>query len=313
MKVIGFILILISYSSNVLGCNIAVDSVSNITFTWDGNEQSVTGTWQVSRDLSGDNECRDFHIAFTTGNSPDYNRYLMLQGGGSTNLDYNIYTKQNQNNILKDHPAALKSEVIEEKFKKKAVVKNGTFEVALAAPPTISSLVGGDYQDTVTMKVYKGDFNGTRVLATTEDVIVSITVPLDVELSIVDSGSTFIEGNKNRSIDFGEIDSNIKTENFDLLVQANASYTIKASSSNDGELAHSTSPSYKIPYSFYVNNVQQSLNGSSSTPIQIGAGSGSTSSPDGERFPLKVEISNSANTMSGVYVDSVQITVETNQ
>lgn len=313
MRINWFVLIIIIFSPTAFPCNLSVDSVTNITFVWDGLEQAVTGNWQISRDQSGDNDCRDFHITFTTGNSPDYNRYLILQGGGSTNLDYNLFTKQNQNNILKDHPSAVKSEVLEEKFKKNEVVLSGTFEAGLAAPPSIAALEAGSYQDTVTMKVYKGNFNGSQVLSTTEDVIVSIEVPTSIELSIVDSGSTFILGNKNRSIDFGVIDSTVKTEDFDLLVQSNSSFTIKASSVNDGELAHSTSPSYKIPYSFFVNNIQQSLSGSSGSPIQIGVGSGSTSNPDGERFPLRVEISNSTNTLSGVYADAIQITVETNQ
>lgn len=310
MKAIQIILILIFYPSLSMACNISIDSVTNVTFAWDGLQQNVTGNWQISRDQSGDNECRDYHITITTGNSVDFNRTL-IEPNSSTSLDYNLYPGNNQNQIFKDHPFATKNEVIEGKFKKKGLTDNGTFEAILATPPSVGTLPGGSYNDIVFMKVYKGDFTGTRVLATSENVNITTLVPQTIEMSIVDSGSTFISGSKTRSIDFGVIDENVTTETFDILIQSNSSFTIKASSQNDGSLAHATDGSYKIPYSFYVNNILQSPNGSSSSPMIIGNGSGPNANPDGSRFPLKIEVSNTSNTLSGLYQDVIQITVET--
>jgi spore coat protein U-like protein len=310
MKELLLIFISMLYSTHIFACNISIDSVSNITFTWDGTEQAVTGNWQLSRDQSGNNDCRRYHIAFTPGNSVDFNRTLIEPNSGTT-LNYNLYRRQNQNDILKDHPFATRQEVIRDRFSRNGVTDSGTFEAGLPTPPSISTLPAGTYSDTVEMKVYKGNYGGTRVLATSENVNVTTIVPSTVEMSIVDAGTSFLSGVKVRDIDFGTIDENVITETFDILVQSNANFTIKASSQNNGELAHSTNRSYTIPYSFFVNNISQSLSGSAGSPVTIGSGSGPSVNPDGSRFPLKVEISNNQNTLSGLYQDVIQITVET--
>lgn len=306
------ILILLFMSSELLACNLSVDNVSNIIFVWDGLEQQVTGNWQVSRDQTGNNDCRRFHITFTPGNSADFNRFLRLPGSSTgVDLNYNLYSSKNTNNILKDHPFAVRREVIQLRMKRNESSASGTFEAILATPPVISTLPAGTYADQVEMKVHKKRFNGPRTVSTSETVIIETIVPASIELSIVDSGSSFIQGSKNRNINFGELDQNVKTENFDFLIQANSNFIIKASSQNDGELANTSDNSYKIPYTFYVNNSVQSLAGSSGSPIVIGSGSGPNANPDGSRFPARVEISNSANVLSGLYQDSIQITVET--
>lgn len=161
------------------------------------------------------------------------------------------------------------------------------------------------------MKVFKGRYRGNRILTYSENINIVIQVPHTIEMSIVDSGSTFISGSKTRSVDLGVIDQNITSESFDILIQSNSSFVIKASSQNNGSLAHVSDANYLIPYSFYVNNILQGLNGSSSSPLIIGNGSGPNVGTDGLRFPLKVEINNTGNTLSGLHQDVIQITVET--
>ena len=63
MKPILMFLLFLS-GPGLIACPLTIDSVSNVTFNWDGNEQTITGNWQVSRGQSGNNDCRRFHLAF---------------------------------------------------------------------------------------------------------------------------------------------------------------------------------------------------------------------------------------------------------
>lgn len=166
----------------------------------------------------------------------------------------------------------------------------------------------GDYESNFTVRLYEGDFNGTRTLRDTENVRIRTTILKQIDLSLVSTGAPFDSAATAKTLDFGLLAAG-KEMGFDLVIKYNAGYRLRLSSTNSGALKNGSS---SVPYTLYISNSPVTLSGSASSPVTVSQGSG-TSAAAGLRFAGRVAIGSLGNAPAGTYQDTVTLTVSTNE
>lgn len=283
--------------------------LANATIEILDNSQVVQQNFTISRGQnSPDGLCKKYRVFFSKGLANSYQRkaYMFLFGGY---LNYNLHQLVNQSGILKDFGDAVSAnEFIEGNSPDRFTTY--TNRLFISVPGTGSSVLrSGTYYDIVQASVYGyNQSSGNYLFEETSNFTVVIYVPKKVYVSILDEGGVFDASSTTKVIDFGILALN-QERGADLRVLSNGSYQLKLSSQNNGNLTFSNGET--VAYALRVNGSSVSLSGTSSSPVTIG--SGDATSNQGDRYNLKVRITESTNNKSaGMYQDIITITAIAN-
>ena len=301
MKKLLFLLIFfISLQTSAqVNCNLTL-LVDDINFTWDGSSKVVTGNISLRRGNRRPS-CRLFKIGFSQGLAGNYNRRMF---NGSNYLEYNIYKNSSTNSELKafadfsnnfnDHIYVF--------FPNNQSTVVTTFEARLPNPNDGRSFIKkGSYIDNITATA-TSIFGSS--LSSSDNFNVSVFVPTEIDISLVNTGASFNKNATTYSMDFGTLEQG-EIKSVDLKVRSNAGYNVELSSVNGGALKHLT-VSDNINYQMKVNGNTQTFPGANS-PLSIGSASGVTNE-DGTNFTLSFQIGDPENKASGQYQDTITIT-----
>ena len=132
-------------------------------------------------------------------------------------------------------------------------------------------------------------------------------VEKELSFSLVASGGVFDPFSTSRLMSFGDLETG-EARTADIIIRTNVGYRLRAASSNDGKLSHSSGST--VSYTLRVSGSEVSLLGSSGAPAVVS--SNPASSPSlGFVLPLEVEIGNITGAEpGGDYTDSIRFTIE---
>ncbi len=298
-KVLTFLTPLISITSNIaLSCtDLKVTTSGSINLSDSAIPRSLT----ITAEKNGP-PC-DFFITISAGNAGNYERKLV---SGSHNISYNIFRDANASQVIKDIPEANQSEVLEGKFLATGA-ESKTFTVtAKTSVPQYKPT--GIYNDTVNIKIYKGAYSSSAAVENTlSGIHLVYNQPVIQALSIVDSGSAFQPGDTKQFISFMPLKEGA-TQNFDLLIRSNSSYTIRVESQNDGRLKHDKQERF-VKYSLELNGRPLTLDSKTQALGKLGS---NYNFEQGDRYPLSVKIGATKGALAGKYSDYITFTVEAN-
>jgi len=268
-----------------------------------------TINFQVQAEATGVT-CQYF-VALSTGQSGDFNRRKLIQGGNV--LNYNAYTDAGKT-VLKAPPSAAQNEVI-----------SGSFPVVVALtqinnhrffwtidPQQIVPVQGMHYVDA---NLSLGLFSGTLLTSPTRVASAAVTfrtlVDSSIDLSLVRSGAPFNINDTAQLIDFGLLSSG-EQRGFDLIVRSNNGYAVTMQSENRQVMVHERTPAVAdtVAYEVVLNGGAVDL--STGAPIQVLSGTGTTPAT-GISFPMEFTVGNLSGTeAAGTYSDVINVTVTAN-
>lgn len=305
LTLISYLLLLMgnqAHAQALLDCGLNL-SVDNIVFSWNGSTLIYTANITLER-TNSDNQCRKFEVGFSTGVSGNYNRTMT---SGSEVVAYNIYQDNTSNVPLKTLADATgNNESISIKMKNNEFVISTTFEGRLVVPNLGRTVLPkGNYTDLITATA-RPDRN--NVVSTTKNFQVSLNIPAEIDISLVNSGGTFDPTKTSFTMDFNVISAG-DTREVDLKVKSNAGYSLSLSSQHGGAIKHQSS-NFSIPYQMKVNGGIRQFSGPS-VPLVIGTGTGNTPA-GGVNFSLSMEIGDPANKLAGPYEDVITVTATSN-
>lgn len=298
---------LLLFVSQALACNnLRIQQLSNLDLT--GNT-SATESFRVRR--SGNNGC-SFFVTVNNGSAASYTSRRLLHSDSSNSLPIQICLDASCNGIIKHFPQISSgSDIILGTFPDGT---NDPQEIVYTLYPRLGTLdyqKFGQFKDTFTLRLYEGVFNGSYSEEEHEGFEIRYDMSKKIDLSLVNSGSSFDVSSTTKTLNFGSLYTN-QQMSFDLLVKFNAGYRIRFSSQNDGNLKISGG-SNTIPYSLTMSGNPVTLAGSSSNPVQISQGSG-VSIAGGLRSAGIITIGTVAPAQqAGNYEDTITITVATTE
>lgn len=255
----------------------------------------------ITRDIVVSGRNVDFGIGVSTGGSGSYNSRFLSGPGGAT-LEYRLVDPDADGTIITDLDApAGQRHLIYAGFRGN---QEQPFPFALMStsgqyPPA------GTYTDTVMVRLYGSN---PALAPALEEVpmLISVTVPPFVRLSVVGRGEPFDPDANSAHLDFGELEQG-RHEEVDLVVMSDVNYTLAVSSPNSGVMVLTgAGPTHgsSIPYIMRVNGVQRSL---ATGMVEIG--SGTPTAGGGDRYELYFEIGQVRDATSGEYEDNLTVTV----
>lgn len=254
---------------------------------------------------------RDYMIiadegAHATGDG-DFNR--KAADSTSRTLEYKIYTVQAESDsyLMKDLSAngvweignVLTNEGNSDRIPKKT---EQSFLLYLFVSPG-QELVAGEYIDTVEFSVYSKKWDQDFKLGKKDKV--EDTVSITFTFNVISSFEIDIQSD---SVDLGTVEEGAEN-NFEVEIKANTNFQIKASSLNNGQLAHVEADKYPttIPYVYKFESENWT---SLTTALQPVYTSTDAFSIAGERFFNYVKIQEYAGTeISGEYQDTITLEV----
>ena len=251
--------------------------------------------------------CGLYRIYFSKGFSNSYQRRAFSLYGSSIN--YNLHENINQSGVLKDEGDAVNSnEFLQGSAPNKHTTYNKNFYISTPGVLDNASR-SGTYYDILQVRIYGyNQSSGNYLFEESDTFTVVFYVPKKIQISLLDEGGVFDPSSTSKVLDFGILSQN-QEKGADLRVLANGSYQIKVSSVNNGKLKLSQGDT--IAYSLKVNNSPVSLLNSASAPVSIGSGNATQSG--GDKFNLKVRITESTTHKSaGMYQDVLTITAIAN-
>lgn len=282
--------------------------VGNATLEIMDNSQVVQQNLTVNRGKnSPDGRCKLYRVFFSKGLANNYQRKAFSDNGSSIN--YNLHQAINQSGILKDFGDAVTSnEFIEGQAPEKNTNYLNHFFVSV--PGLAGNVIrSGIYSDNIQISIYGFNENsGNYLFEETGTLTVLFFVSKKLQVSLLDEGGAFDPSSTSKVLDFGYLTQNAEKA-ADLRVLSNGPYQIKISSQNNGRLKLAAGDT--ISYSLKVNNTNVALSGTSSSPVAIG--SGTTTTNAGDKFNLKVRITEGTqNKSAGQYQDILTITAIAN-
>lgn len=300
---VAYLFSLATVAQPILDCGLSM-TVDNILFSWNGSSLVYTANLSLTRS-NNSNQCKNIRIGFSTGISGNYDRTMV--SGGNT-VSYNLYADNSTNTPLKSlADASGNSERLTVKFQNNELQKTVSFEGRLPVPNQGRLVLPkGNYSDIITATASP---KGSNSLSADKNFQVSLNLPAEIDVSLVNSGGAFDPSKTNHTMDFNIITLG-DSRQVDLKVKSNAGYTLSLSSQNGGSLKHLTSANFSIGYLLKVNGVGQSFSGAG-IPLVIGTGVGITPTA-GVNFTLNIEIGDPSNKLAGTYQDVITVTATSN-
>jgi len=249
-------------------------------------------------------EC-DVYIGIDKGSSSTYNRKV---NSGANSIPFSIATNNSMNRVWMDFRDASSSQnYFSHKFKAfrgsdyKKMNIYAELDLVGNEPP-------GVYSDSFFIKAYQR-YGPWYLHSYSIPITYQYTIPSNVAISIVGSNQSFDPYDTSENLNFNTLIQG-DAKNFDIVVQSNSGYILKAESQNNGKLKH-TQVNSTISYVFKANGGAVNLTNSSSNPQTISSGVGAYPN-DGFRVPIQIEIGSINNKIAGNYSDQITITVTTN-
>jgi spore coat protein U-like protein len=296
-----FAMLLLAITTNTFGqanpCGYQLNLQSFI-FTWNGQTQIQTSSFQLTKN-AGANGCNVARVYFTKGQAGSYARKIY---NGANTLDYNLYNSPSLITPLKEKTDATnQNEFYKLNFQgQNSLIFSVTAQVVLPNPQT-TIVPKGTYADTVNVRVYRNNENSHSLELS---LTTSMLVPAEVNISLLDSGSSFDPGDTTQSMNFGTLVQG-ESQSFDLRVSSNAGYAITLSSENNGNLKHLSQNSL-ISFALNKSGSPVDLSSSASSPVEIAHVNGITPT-SGDLLPIQIIIGNPTNKINGSYQDVIII------
>lgn len=288
-------------------------TTTNISVNWIPTFTYISVPVTVNR--GGTDTC-DFGIGFTKGGGASYAARRATDGGGHQ-VDYQLYKDTGFANILKDVPDITSAnDVVTGGFGGGGTTQSLDyyFRIPYNADVAPALLSSGTFTDSFTVNLYEGsDPLSFATPVDTENVTVTVTVPKMIAISLVSTGSVFLENETTKNLNFGSMYEGQST-GLDLRVRSNAGFEVTFSSLNNGNMKH-TSANSLVPYKFYVNGALLDMSASLGTPV-VGLTRAGQTAMGGLAYPLKVVVGSvAAGTLklSGTHSDSITITATTTE
>jgi hypothetical protein len=298
--------------------NVSWDGVGNnkySAFTTEEDYQNVS--FAVERTIGdGDDDDDDdddnngdgtgekkFIVGFSKGNASSYTRYLI---NGSYKLYYQIHNVGREaSRILKEcDDASSDKEVIRGKLKRKKKTTQKNYNIKV---DPLQVCAPGVYSDVFTVGLYEGDKINNCTFVESKDVVFTVDVPADIQMSVVDSGGSFDEDSLSKTLDFGEIEDG-EEQHCDIRIRSNAGYVLTIESENNGVMKHNDGYEATIPYGLSIDGSSKDV----SSEAEV-ASSWGTTSQEGNVHSLSVQINGIDGFLSGSYSDTLSLTCTTNE
>jgi|GEM_PF-6936732 len=307
-------LLLLFLSIPVLGANLVLQNVSNVTWrSGIGYDPTSASGYTEAVNFSVNNpnaSAQHYAVLFTEGNyttgQGDYNRRAMfIYKGTPYYLNYQLYkiNSVNTSYVLKDY-SAVSTYTINNLYGNTSnsdrilgkTTLNFTYYVYV--PPN-QLVPPGAYTDTVQFRLHNKRYNTLTSVNNTLHDSRNVVITFDV-IRVLDITASV------SALDF-QTPVTGENLNFNILVKSNVNYTLGVRSSNSSVLKHSTIANVQttIPYTYAFNNgVLQSL----SNVNNIVLSNGNLTTLTGTTFPNKVQLGTITPLVSGSYQD--QLTLE---
>lgn len=296
------ILISIDYAFARQKCSMDVET-SNISLTWGSYSSSVPATVTMRRKKNANNFlCYLYSYGFGPGNSGSFEQRYLINDKGEK-INYNIYkATDNRNKLREIDEVSQTSEAIWGWNLSRNVNYANQFDLKILADQN-AKYPSGTYTDSIPVRLYSGLPFNDAVLEDSRTMSISLVIPPEIALSLVDVGSPFDPSDTYQVMDFGELSTGESLE-ADLKVLSNSGYRVYMESENKGNLKNTVENS-NIKYDLYLNNKKKNLNkkkkvaeGNNSTPVS------------GDNYRIEVRIGNVSGAKAGTYTDNITITAE---
>lgn len=227
---------------------------------------------------------------------------------GSVYVPFQIYSDSGKTQIIKS-----RTEATSAGDALVGTLPNGQNSMTIYYYPAVlnaQTYKPGNYLNDFVFSIYCGSYPGNTCQnnPATRSVRYNYKEDERAELSLVDTGGSFVGTDVTQSMDFGNLVANAQ-QACDVLVSYNSGYTLSMSSPNSGRLKHSTG-NYYVNYTLRLNGNIVTL--TSSPDIKSQSASTTDTSPTGGlRLPLTVTIGSVVGAQPGSYSDVVTISVAT--
>jgi spore coat protein U-like protein len=302
--------LMISINCSAKDCDFTI-TLTNSTIQVTDIDQVVQRELSASRKKKSNSsrDCTLYRVYFTKGMANSYQR--KAYSATNQTINYNLHRQVNMVGILKERADALNaSEYVEGTSPQKDITYQSSFFVSVPDMAEQNYPRSGSYTDNVQVSLYGFvDSKKGYVFEDSAALTLLFIVPVKINISLIDEGSAFDESSTAKILDFGFL-TQYQEKGADLRVVSNTPYQIRASSTNNGNLKH-TSQNALINYGMKVNGSTVSLAGSSGTPVNLGSGTNTTTA--GDRFNLRFQILTNTSTLAaGLYQDQITITAIAN-
>lgn len=286
-------------------------SLSNSTVQITDVDQIIQNELFVEHEKGskGKRDCETYRVYFGKGLGNSYQRKAYSSSGRSIN--YNLHQQVNMAGILKEVGDALnQNEFIEGSAPNPSQRYQNSYYVSVPDIAEQNYPQSDSYRDTVQVSIYgyvdeKRDF----VFEQSATLTLLFIVSDKVSISLIDEGGAFDASATAKVLDFGFL-TQFQEKAVDLRVVSNTPYQVKASSTNNGRLRH-TSLSATIGFGMKVNGTGIALGSSAGNPVTLGSGQQTSSS--GDRFNLRFQILDGTTGLpAGLYQDQITITAIAN-
>lgn len=270
---------------------------SNVIFSWTPSDNLITTTVTVENKKPNISGCENIIVGFSKGLSINYNRRLRRI---FKTIPYNIFKDSTATKVLKN----LQDGDNDSLFYKTITSPSNQITITYYAKLYYQSvnISRGTYRDMV--KISVASANKPNRSRGNKHIQLKVTVPAEVNISLVDSGNPYDIGDTSQNLNFGELQFG-EMLGFDAIIVSSGNYAVYLSSLNDSRLKHNSQNSH-ISYSFAINGSPVNLSGSSGSPVNVFSGGETT--PSGDVLAMVVTIGNTTDRPSGHYLDYVTIT-----
>jgi len=300
-----FTLLFIVQTTAGAAVTLRIQSINKkITLTY-GIDSAVEITETITVKHRGD--ATPFFITFSAGQSGSFESRELSATGSSDSFNYQLYDNMVNKNILKDLTGATTdSDVLTGFFPMSSGWQSLTVSYVFYMPA--NQFVGaGKYGDSVEVKLYEGTLS-SAVVHDNETVNFEAQMDTIAEVSLVNTGMPFNPLQTELLFDFGILEAG-ESLSGDIMVRANALFTLSLQSGNRGVMANTDrSDSSIVPYEFIFNGSSVDLTGNRPIDVLIGAG---PSDVNGLRYPFSVIIQPYGMATEGTYEDTITVTVST--
>lgn len=290
-------------AQNTCGHNLVL---GNATIQIQNGSQVIAQDYTISRSDSSNGRCSSYKLYFSKGLANSYQRKAFNTGGQTA--DYNLHQNLQASGTLKDlNDAASNTEFILGTTPDDDVIYSGVFYISVPGLSSQGTLASGTFTDNIIIRVFSVRNNGTETFEENQPFSVNLLNNVNIEVSIVSEGGQHNPSSTALVLDFGNLATNAEL-GADIRVSSNTPYQVRLSSLNNGALTRNTS---SLAYALMVNNTIYSLASSSSTPVTVGNGTATGSTP--ARFNVKVRITGgTSGLVAGEYTDTITITTIAN-
>ncbi|KYG69135.1 hypothetical protein AZI87_07910 [Bdellovibrio bacteriovorus] len=250
----------------------------------------------------------NFFITFDYGNAPSYSSRSMNQG--SDKWPFQVSKDSAQQNILKHFPDVMgTNDVLTGTLAEGSNDRQVNVTYYAKLDDSNPWLRYGNYTETLNARLYRGSPTVSGyTLIDSRSIVFNYNAQKRADISVTASGGSFDIGDTTETLNFGNLSSGLSRTAL-IILKYNAGYTLFASSQNNGQLKHISANQF-INYALTINGTSVNLSNTATNPTQVARVLG-RSPASGTALPVVATIGSVAsNQQSGVYTDTITLTVQ---